>query len=199
MALLFGGLLAFGRSGAALDAVADTILRNLSLLFVPAAVGVMQQAGLIAANWLAIFAALVDLDRARRSSSPSTPSARWRGWSRGARPMSEGGILRIWVYLAETPLLWLTATLAAFVVGDAVSAALGRHPLANPVVIAAGLLIVLLVAHRHQLRHLLRRRAVRALPARPGDGRARPAALAQPRRGARATCCRCARRSSPAR
>ena len=59
MALLFGGLLAFGRSGEALDAVADTILRNLSLLFVPAAVGVMQQAGLIAANWLAISAALV--------------------------------------------------------------------------------------------------------------------------------------------
>ena len=41
-----------------LDAVADSLLRNLSLLFVPAAVGVVQQAGLIAANWLAIFAAL---------------------------------------------------------------------------------------------------------------------------------------------
>jgi holin-like protein len=59
MALLFAGLLVVGRSGQALDAVADTILRNLSLLFVPAAVGVMQQAGLIAANWLAISAALV--------------------------------------------------------------------------------------------------------------------------------------------
>jgi holin-like protein len=59
MALLFAGLLAFGRSGDALDTVADTILRNLSLLFVPAAVGVMQQAGLIAANWLAISTALV--------------------------------------------------------------------------------------------------------------------------------------------
>jgi holin-like protein len=58
MALLFGGLLAFGRSGQALDGVADTLLRNLSLLFVPAAVGVVQQAGLIAAHWLAIFAAL---------------------------------------------------------------------------------------------------------------------------------------------
>lgn len=58
MALLFGGLLAFGRSGQPLDEVADTLLRNLSLLFVPAAVGVVQQAGLIAANWLAIFAAL---------------------------------------------------------------------------------------------------------------------------------------------
>jgi holin-like protein len=59
MGLLFAGLLVVGRSGQALDAVADTILRNLSLLFVPAAVGVMQQAGLIAANWLAISAALI--------------------------------------------------------------------------------------------------------------------------------------------
>jgi len=54
MALLVAGLFAFGRSGAALDETANAILRNLSLLFVPAAVGVMQQAGLIAANWLAI-------------------------------------------------------------------------------------------------------------------------------------------------
>lgn len=59
MGLLFAGLLVRGRSDPMLDAVADTILRHLSLLFVPAAVGVMQQAGLIAANWLAISAALV--------------------------------------------------------------------------------------------------------------------------------------------
>jgi holin-like protein len=59
MALLFAGLLAYGRSGEGLDQVADTILRNLSLLFVPAAVGVVQQAGLIAAHWAAIAAALV--------------------------------------------------------------------------------------------------------------------------------------------
>ena len=59
MALIFGGLMVVGHSGPALDAVADTLLRNLSLLFVPAAVGVVQQAGLIAANWLAISAALI--------------------------------------------------------------------------------------------------------------------------------------------
>lgn len=59
MALLAGGLAVFGRSGPALDGVADGILRNLSLLFVPAAVGVVQQAGLIAANALAIATALV--------------------------------------------------------------------------------------------------------------------------------------------
>jgi holin-like protein len=59
MGLLFAGLLAFGRSGEALDRTADGILRHLSLLFVPAAVGVVQQAGLIAAHWAAIATALV--------------------------------------------------------------------------------------------------------------------------------------------
>lgn len=59
MALLLAGMAAVGRTGPALDEAADGILRNLSLLFVPAAVGVMQQAGLIAAHWLAIAAAVV--------------------------------------------------------------------------------------------------------------------------------------------
>ena len=59
MGLLFAGVLVLGRSGAAIDEVCDTLLKNLSLLFVPAAVGVIQQAGLIAAHWLAIFAGLV--------------------------------------------------------------------------------------------------------------------------------------------
>jgi predicted murein hydrolase (TIGR00659 family) len=55
-----------------------------------------------------------------------------------------GDLYHIWVYLSETPLLWLSATLVAFAAGDVVSARLGRHPLANSVVIAAGLLILLL-------------------------------------------------------
>ena len=59
MCLLFFILLVRGRSTEPLDAVADALLRNLSLLFVPAAVGVVQQAGLIAANWLAIAAAII--------------------------------------------------------------------------------------------------------------------------------------------
>lgn len=59
MGLLFIILMVRGRSTETIDGVADTLLRNLSLLFVPAAVGVMQQADLIAANWLAISAALV--------------------------------------------------------------------------------------------------------------------------------------------
>lgn len=51
---------------------------------------------------------------------------------------------QIWVYLSTTPLLWLTVTLAAFSIGDLVSLGCRRHPLANPVVISAGLLIALL-------------------------------------------------------
>ena len=60
--------------------------------------------------------------------------------------MNEQGLYHIWVYLSETPLLWLTVTLAAFAAGDAISARFRRHPLANPVMIAAALLILLLAA-----------------------------------------------------
>lgn len=55
-------------------------------------------------------------------------------------------ITEIWVYLADEPLLWLTATVAAYAIADQASRACGRHPLANPVVIAAGLVIALLSA-----------------------------------------------------
>ena len=54
MALFFLLLLAAGRTGEGIGAVADALLRNLSLLFVPAAVGLVQQANLIADHWLAI-------------------------------------------------------------------------------------------------------------------------------------------------
>ncbi len=54
-------------------------------------------------------------------------------------------IVDIWVYLTTSPLLWLTATLAAYVAADRLSGLVGRHPLANPVVIAAAVLVVLLV------------------------------------------------------
>lgn len=45
-------------------------------------------------------------------------------------------VARLWVYLSTTPLLWLFATLAAFVIADRIAVALGRHPLANPVLVA---------------------------------------------------------------
>jgi len=42
----------------------------------------------------------------------------------------------LWVYLSTTPLLWLTITLLAWVGADMLSARLGRHPVANPVLMA---------------------------------------------------------------
>ncbi|GHC18096.1 MULTISPECIES: LrgB family protein [Gemmobacter] len=50
----------------------------------------------------------------------------------------------IWSYLARGPLLWLTATLAAYAAGDACFRAAGRKPWANPVLIAVALLAGLL-------------------------------------------------------
>jgi len=50
----------------------------------------------------------------------------------------------IWSYLAEGPLLWLTATLVAYVIGDAGARATGRQSWANPVLIAVILLVALL-------------------------------------------------------
>jgi predicted murein hydrolase (TIGR00659 family) len=39
----------------------------------------------------------------------------------------------LWVYLSQTPLLWLTVTLVVYAITDAVSLATHRHPLMNPV------------------------------------------------------------------
>lgn len=52
----------------------------------------------------------------------------------------------IWSYLARGPLLWLTATLAAYLIGDAAFRASGRKPWVNPVLVAVTLISVLLWA-----------------------------------------------------
>ena len=39
----------------------------------------------------------------------------------------------LWVYLSQTPLLWLTVTLVVYAIADAASLATHRHPLMNPV------------------------------------------------------------------
>jgi predicted murein hydrolase (TIGR00659 family) len=44
-----------------------------------------------------------------------------------------GNPFSLWVYLSQTPLLWLTVTLAVYAVADAVSLATHRNPLMNPV------------------------------------------------------------------
>ena len=55
-------------------------------------------------------------------------------------------LVDLWVYLSGSPLLWLTTTLVAYLVADAISAALRRHPLANPVLISVAFVSAVLVA-----------------------------------------------------
>ena len=57
-------------------------------------------------------------------------------------------LFHLWVYLATTPLLGLTATLMAYVAAEAISRASGRHALANPVLLAIAMLVALLLLTR---------------------------------------------------
>ncbi len=59
--------------------------------------------------------------------------------------MGETQLASIWVYLAASPLLWLTLTLACYLVAVRVYRLGGESPLLNPVAIAVALLIGLLV------------------------------------------------------
>jgi holin-like protein len=86
MALLFGGLLIHGAIPDELAAVSSALLDNLSLLFIPAGVGVMLHAPLIGRDWLPISVALVVstaltiaitalvMSRLARPPGPSEPS-----------------------------------------------------------------------------------------------------------------------------
>jgi predicted murein hydrolase (TIGR00659 family) len=57
-----------------------------------------------------------------------------------------GRLTEIWVYLAQSPLLWLTLTVGAYVAADALQRRLGRHAAANPVLVAVAILIAVLTA-----------------------------------------------------
>ncbi len=59
MALMFAGLLVRGGIPEDLGRVGDALLGNLSLLFVPAGVGVMLHLGLLRAEFLPISVALI--------------------------------------------------------------------------------------------------------------------------------------------
>ena len=83
----------------------------------------------------------------------------------------------LWVYLSQQPLLWLTVTLLVYAAADALSLATGRHPFANPVFHSMWIIARVPAADGDVLHDLFQRRAVRALPARPGDGGAGGAAL----------------------
>lgn len=59
MILLFLSLMLRGRSTSALEQSSSSLLNHLSLLFVPAGVGMMVHLNLIAAQWLPILLTLV--------------------------------------------------------------------------------------------------------------------------------------------
>lgn len=55
-----------------------------------------------------------------------------------------GDLFELWVYLSTTPLLGLTVTLVAYLIGRRIYEAAGRTAIANPVLIAVILLVTLL-------------------------------------------------------
>jgi putative effector of murein hydrolase LrgA (UPF0299 family) len=59
MAMLFAALVLRKEPPAALTVAAEGLAKHLSLLFVPAGVGVMMYVGQVAAEWLPIVAALL--------------------------------------------------------------------------------------------------------------------------------------------
>src|SRR5207253_9990094 len=68
-----------------------------------------------------------DLPCHRRHVPAGKPPHGAKGRAMSEHPFS------LWVYLSQSPLLWLTVTLLTYASADAVSVATQRHPLANPV------------------------------------------------------------------
>ena len=60
--------------------------------------------------------------------------------------MDDAPLFEVWVYLAASPLLWLTTTLVCYLFAHRLYVAAGSNPLVNPVAVAVALLIGLLVA-----------------------------------------------------
>ena len=53
--------------------------------------------------------------------------------------------ISLWSYLSATPLLWLTATICAYLIAEGLAARLGNPPWANPVLLSVLLLSPVLV------------------------------------------------------
>ena len=88
-----------------LSDTAHGLLRNLSLLFVPAGVGVMRQADAIAGNWLALSLGLIVSTVATLAVTALV--FRWAqrrfGRSRGRRRRAMKTAAGLWVYLSRAP------------------------------------------------------------------------------------------------
>ncbi|MBL8436274.1 MAG: LrgB family protein [Zoogloea sp.] len=60
--------------------------------------------------------------------------------------MNADSVTEIWVYLSAQPLVWLTLTLAAYLIAVTLHRKAGGHPAANPVLISVAILVALLLA-----------------------------------------------------
>jgi predicted murein hydrolase (TIGR00659 family) len=60
--------------------------------------------------------------------------------------VNEGGLFRIWVFLASSPLLWLTVTLLVYLGALWLHARSGGNSFANPVLISVAVLVCVLLA-----------------------------------------------------
>ncbi|KQT84193.1 hypothetical protein ASG48_11950 [Aurantimonas sp. Leaf443] len=55
-------------------------------------------------------------------------------------------MFELWVYLAASPLLWLTLTIGVFLGARRVARACGNHPLVNPILLSIAVLVAILAA-----------------------------------------------------
>lgn len=60
--------------------------------------------------------------------------------------MNGVAMTEIWVYLSAQPLLWLTLTLAVYILAIALHRRAGGHPAVNPVLVSVAILVTLLLA-----------------------------------------------------
>ena len=128
----------------ALGKVANGLLAVLGILFVPAGVGVIQDLALLREYGAALAAALVVSTLLTLSVTvwvfvgvSRLMEAKASAW---ATPFS------LWVYLATTPLLWLTLTVVIWVLADWLAQLSGHNPLVNPVMIAIAAISAILPA-----------------------------------------------------
>jgi len=63
------------------------------------------------------------------------------------------GMTEIWVYLSAQPLLWLSLTLAAYLVALTLHRKAGAHPAVNPVLLSVLILVGLLAIHATIVQH----------------------------------------------
>ena len=118
LVLCLGAFILWPRLAEMLQPTANGILAHLSLLFVPAGVGVVGHWSLLVADGPALLATLCRLDASGAGGRRGRLCR--RGETDGVEGMSPE-VWQLWSYLGEEPLLWLTLTLLAYLTGDGIS------------------------------------------------------------------------------